>query len=242
MKLILSPAKTMRKEEDLAPWGRPQFLAETAELLDALKALSPKERKALWKCSDSIASLNEARLAGMNLEAGSSPALYSYSGLAYTHLSPESLSDKELSYLEEHLRILSGFYGILRPMDGIVSYRLEMAAPLQVKGAKNLYEFWGDRLAKTFGEETVIDLASEEYSSAVTPYLSKGQRIQVIFAQESNGKLTVKGTFAKMARGDLTRWMAEEGIEHPNELIRYDRGYHYDPSASDPEHYVFIKE
>ena len=120
MRIILSPAKTMRREETILPQTVPVFSEQAQKLVNTLQSLTPQERKAVWNCSDRLAAQNEERLACMNLHGAVSPALYSYSGLAFTHLSPESLTESDISWLQERLRILSGLYGILKPLDGIV--------------------------------------------------------------------------------------------------------------------------
>ncbi len=244
MRIILSPAKTMRREETILPETVPVFLEQAQELVNTLQALTPQERKAVWNCSDRLASQNEERLAGMNLHGAVSPALYSYSGLAFTHLSPESLTDAEISYLQKRLRILSGLYGILKPLDGIVPYRLEMGAGLKTDRGTDLYSFWGSLPAEQLfsNEDTVINLASEEYSRLIRPWVSAAHRmIDVIFAEEKNGKLRIVSTAAKMARGKMTRWLAEERIGDPQEMRRFDYGYRFAPEKSDETHYYFIK-
>ncbi len=244
MRIILSPAKTMRTEEVILPETAPVYLSQAEEIAHALKSLTPEERRTVWNCSEKLAAENELRLTHMNLYGAVSPALFSYSGLAFTHLSPESLDDAGLAYLQEHLRILSGLYGILRPLDGIVPYRLEMAAKLSVCGTRNLYEYWGDLLYEELcrDNDIVINLASEEYSSAVTPWLKEPKRmIHIVFAEEVRGSLKTKGTFAKMARGQMTRWLAETQAEDPEIIRTYARGYCYEPSASDETHWVFVR-
>ena len=244
MRIILSPAKTMRTEEVIPAETKPVYLAQAEEIVHALKALTAEGRRTVWNCSEKLAAENEARLAHMNLHGAVSPALYSYSGLAFTHLSPESLDDAGLAYLQEHLRILSGLYGILPPLDGIVPYRLEMGSKFSVGGTRNLYEYWGSLLYEDLyrDNDTVINLASEEYSSAVTPWLTDpSSMISIVFAEEVRGSLKTKGTFAKMARGQMTRWLAETQAEDPQIIKTYRRGYRYEPSASDETRWVFVR-
>ena len=174
MRIIISPAKKMNRDTDsFAPEGLPAFLPETRRVLSALEALSPAQLQALWKCSDAIARENVERLRTMDLERGLTPALFAYEGIQYQYLAPGVLEREALDYVKEHLRILSGFYGLLRPMDGVTPYRLEMGAKLAVDGCRDLYAFWGERLALALAAETdlVLDLASKEYSRAVLPHL-----------------------------------------------------------------------
>ena len=243
MRIILSPAKKMRREDVLLPQSNPVFRKEAKDVLNALRSHTPGERQDIWNCSAKLAQENEERLKTINLDKGTSPALFSYCGLAYNYLAADALSDGDLDYLQEHLRILSALYGSLRPMDGVCSYRLEMEAPLSVNGSKNLYDFWGEKISREVlkKEMTVINLASEEYSRLIRPWVKEPRRmIDVIFAEEKNGKLRIVSTAAKMARGQMTRWLAEEQTDDPREMRRFDYGYRFAAEQSDETHYYFI--
>lgn len=247
MRLIISPAKKMRVERDSFPvYELPMFLPQTERILQQLHTLSYEELKALWSCSDTLAQLNQERLMTMNLYEGLTPALMSYEGIQYQHMAPGVLSGEALRYLQEHLRILSGFYGLLRPFDGVTPYRLEMQAKLAVDGKNDLYSFWGDCLAKQLYTETdcVIDLASKEYSRCVSRYLPKGARwISCIFGEEKQGKLIEKGTICKMARGEMVRYLAECQADGPDALKDFTAlGYRYAEGLSADDRLVFIKE
>ena len=244
MKIILSPAKQMKEEDGLESWTKPVFHNEAAEILQALKAHTPQERQKIWNCSAKLAAQNERRLSAMDLSRGHSPALFSYRGLAYSYLAADALTDAQLQYLQEHLRILSGLYGVLRPMDGIVSYRLEMAAPLAVSGHADLYSFWKDKIAaEVMREDAVaVNLASREYSEAVEAHLKDGQKlIHIVFLHKANGSLVTKGTLAKMARGSMVRWLAEKQITDVEEIRAYRDGYSFSQAHSDASHYVFLQ-
>ena len=152
-----------------------------------------------------------------------------------------------MPYLQEHLRILSGFYGMLRPFDGVTPYRLEMQARLSVNGCPDLYAFWGDRLARALAGEAglVVDLASQEYSRAVLPHLPPSVEVLTCTFGElrKDGRVVEKGTLCKMARGQMVRWMAERGVHRSEELKDFqDLGYRYDAAHSGHDHYVFLKE
>lgn len=247
MRILISPAKKMRVDTDtLAPAGLPAFLPETRRLLAALRAMTAPQLQALWKCSDAIAALNLERLAGMELDRRLTPAILSYEGIQYRYMAPGVLDRDALAYLQAHLRILSGFYGLLRPFDGVTPYRLEMAAPLSVDGGKDLYAFWGDKLARAVAAETdlVIDLASKEYSRAVLPHLPAGVRaLTCTFGERRGDKVVEKGTLCKMARGEMARWMAETGAQRPEDLQAFDRlGFRFSPAFSTPQNAVFLKE
>ena len=144
MKILISPAKKMRSDPDtLAPEALPALLSETERLLSALRAMTPGELQALWRCSDTIAAQNLERLRDMDLRRRLTPALLSYVGLQYQYMAPGVLEQRQYDYLQAHLRILSGFYGVLRPFDGVTPYRLEMGAKLETDGARDLYGWPG---------------------------------------------------------------------------------------------------
>ena len=245
MKIIISPTKKMVVETDsfLAD-SEPQFLDNTQTILETLNALSYEEAKHLWKCNDAIAAENFERLQNMHLEKQLSPAVMSYKGLQFQYMAPDLLTEPELEYVKTHLRILSGFYGLLRPFDGISPYRLEMQAGLSVQGAKNLYAYWGDSLyqALEFDKGPVINLASKEYTKAIAPYLAEtDQLIEIVFAHLIDGKLKVKATPAKMARGQMVRFMAEQTIQSLEGLKQFDHPhYQFSAEHSGERQFVYL--
>ena len=246
MRIIISPAKKMRVDTDSLPvQALPDFLLETERLLAALRAMTPKELQALWKCNGSIAALNVERLSGMDLCHGLTPAVLSYEGIQYQYMAPGVFESEQYDFIQEHLRIVSGFYGLLRPFDGVTPYRLEMQAKLAVDGHKDLYAFWGGRLAQRLAEETdfVLDLASKEYSRAVEPHLPANVRLlRCTFGERQGSKIVEKGTMCKMARGQMVRWLAENNVTKAADIREFhDLGYHYDPAESGENHCVFIK-
>lgn len=246
MRILISPAKKMKTDTDsFLPESLPCFLKETDQLKTALQALSPDQLKRLWKCSDALVELNLARLGSMDLYHHLTPAIFAYEGIQYQYMAPDVLETEQLFYIQQHLRILSGFYGLLRPFDGVVPYRLEMQARLCVNGKTDLYSFWGSRLADALAAETdcILNLASAEYSRAVRPHLPEEVRfITCTFAQLLNGKPVEKGTFCKMARGQMVRWMAEHQVTHPDEVKGFDQmGYAFAPQFSTDDTFVFLK-
>lgn len=246
MKIIISPAKKMKSDDGL-PWqDLPAFLEKTDRLLAALRQLPAARLKSLWKCNDAIAEENLKRLANMDLRRGLTPAILSYEGIQYRYMAPDVFTDKEFAYLQQHLRILSGFYGMLRPFDGVRPYRLEMQAKLSVDGAKDLYAFWGADLARALAEGTdwVLDLASKEYSDAVAKHLPPSVRlVRCVFGEEQAGRVVEKGTLCKMARGEMVRYMAERGAERPEDILTFDRlGYRFAPERSAENALVFLRE
>ena len=176
--------------------------------------MSYEELKTLWACSDKIARENLLRIQQMDLMQNVSAALASYDGIQYQYMAPQVFPEDYYGYVQEHLCILSGFYGILRPLDGVVPYRLEMQARARVLNAKDLYEFWGERLYSFLWEEekedlVIVNLASKEYSLGVEKWVKPPARLlTVVFAEESGGKRIQKGTAAKMARGEMVRFLA----------------------------------
>ncbi len=249
MRIILSPAKKMRVDSDsLSPVSMPVLLSQTKEILRWLQTLSYAEAKKLWTCNDKIAEENYARLQDMDLDSKASltPAILSYDGIAFQYMSPAVFEDRQFDYVQEHLRILSGFYGVLKPMDGVTPYRLEMQAKAKVAETVNLYEYWGDALYKEVRDDSgvIINLASKEYSRCIEKYLqSEDQFITCIFGELENGRVVQKGVYAKMARGDMVRFMAEHQIEDPEMLKTYDRmHYHFSAERSSETEYVFIRE
>ena len=174
MKIVLSPAKKMKEDDDLEFYDLPVFLDNTKEILRCLKGLSKNDLKDIWKCNDKILDENINRLEKMNLEGDLTPAILAYDGIAYKYMAPSVFEDNQFSYIQEHLRILSAFYGILRPMDGVRPYRLEMQAKLRVNSSKDLYAYWGDELYKSIVDEShvIINLASKEYSKCIEKYLN----------------------------------------------------------------------
>ena len=246
MRIIISPAKKMIVDTDsFPPEGLPAFLPRTERLLSALRSMSPAALQALWKCNDAIAALNVERLAAMDLNRSLTPAILSYEGIQYRYMAPTVFEQSQLDYIRDHLRILSGFYGLLRPFDGVTPYRLEMQAKLAVDGCRDLYAFWGGTLAEALAAETnlVVNLASKEYSKAVEPHLPASVRfLTCTFGEEKGGKILEKGTACKMARGQMVRWMAEHGIDRAEDLRNFDGlGYAFSPAHSTESNFVFLK-
>ena len=246
MRIIISPAKKMNADTDTLPYrDLPAFLPKTQQLLDRLRAMNEDELKRLWKCNDQIAQLNMDRLRGMDLHKNLTPAIIAYEGIQYRYMAPDVFTHREYDYVQERLRILSGFYGALRPMDGVTPYRLEMQAKLRMGEAKDLYAFWGDELARSVldGTDCVINLASREYSVCISKYLPGDKKmITCVFGEENDGKIIEKGTMCKMARGEMVRFMAAHGIENPEEIKAFEGlDYRYEETYSDAQTYVFVR-
>ena len=245
MKIIISPAKKMNMDTDsMAYHGLPLFLDKTEQIYYQLQSMSYGELKSLWKCNDKIAALNKERLEQLDLRKNLTPAILSYEGIQYQHMAPGVFTDREFDYIQKHLRILSGFYGILRPFDGIIPYRLEMQAKLSIADAKDLYAFWGNTLADHLAEDTecILNLASKEYSSCISKHLPKNVRfITCVFGEWKDGKIIEKGTLCKMARGKMVRFLAENQITDPEKAKTFaELQYRYSAEHSDENTYVFL--
>ena len=227
MKIIISPAKKMNIDTDTYEiCGLPKFLENTKEIMEWVQSLDRGEMQKLWACNDQIADLNYERFRDMDLENGLTPAVISYEGIQYQYMAPGVFTQDAWEYVQEHLRILSGFYGCLKPMDGVVPYRLEMQAKAKVAGTKDLYAYWGNKLYQEVKDEskTILNLASKEYSKIIEKYLQPEDTfITCVFGEWKNGKIVQKATQAKMARGEMVRYMAEHQIEDLEEIKKFDR-------------------
>ena len=244
--MIISPAKKMNFDTDSLPWEElPLFLDRTQLLCEKLCSMSYAELKKLWKCNDKIAQQNFERIRNMDLNRRLTPAILAYEGIQYKYMSPAVFDEQSYAYLDNHLYILSGFYGALRPFDGVTPYRLEMQTRFHRKDLDSLYDFWGESIANQVfaGCSGMVNLASKEYSKCVTKYLPKDiPCVTCVFGELIDGKLKEKGTYAKMARGSMVRFMAEKKIEQLEELKNFDeQGYHFAAEWSDEENYVFLR-
>ena len=253
--LIISPAKKMNVVEG-PPYatGLPEHLDRTDLLLEALRSLSFEQARALWRCSDRLALPNYEHLAVCDLRGATTAAVIAYEGIQYQHLAAHVLDEGSLAYLAVHLRILSGFYGVLGPFDAVVPYRLEMQARLAMpareggQATRDLYGFWADvpatSLARDF--DVIVNVASVEYAKAVTPYLPKlGVHVLTCLfgsVRASDGKLVQRSTEAKAARGTFVRWCAEQKVTDVAELRSFaERGYALDLARSSKDTLVFVR-
>lgn len=246
MRIIISPAKQMRVDTNIFTCTQvPVFPEKTGILKDWISGLSYDEQKKLWACNDKIAKQNAERFADMDLHCNLTPALLAYDGIQYTYMAPAVFEDGQFQYVQEHLRILSAFYGVVKPMDGVVPYRLEMQSKATTAGHKNLYDFWGNDLYREVMDESriLINLASKEYSKCIEKYLQPGDRyITCIFGEPEGGKIVQKGVYAKIARGEMVRFMAGIRAEEPEQIKAFDgSGYRFDEARSSETEYVFVR-
>jgi cytoplasmic iron level regulating protein YaaA (DUF328/UPF0246 family) len=208
-------------------------------------SLTYAEQKKLWACSDAIAEQNAVRLDHMDLRRNLTPALLAYNGIQYTYMAPAVFEDGHLAWVQEHLRILSCFYGVLKPFDGVVPYRLEMQAKATVDGFSNLYDFWGESLYREVVDDShaIVNLASKEYSKAIEKHLQPGDTwITCVFGELSGGRVVQKGVYAKMARGEMVRYLASVQASEPEQIKQFAWGdYTFDEARSTGTSFVFVR-
>ena len=248
MQIIIAPARKMQVDTDSLPVEQlPAMLDKTEEILKQFRRLSYEEaHRVWWNCSTKIAEPNYRWLFQMNLRRQLTPALLAFTGLQYQYMAPDVFSERALNYVRNHLRILSGFYGVLRPFDGVVPYPLGQGERLQVNGCHNLYQFWGSSIAKQLASEDTLclNLASHEYAKAIFDHQQESQRIVTcIFDQVKDGKLKQATTRAKMARGRMVRFLAENSVTSLATVKEFhDDGFVYSAQHSSPDQLVFIRQ
>ena len=246
MKIIISPAMKMKVDTNaFAAKSQPQFLTQAKELSDFLKKCSFTQLKAIWGGSDRTTEEGQKQLAALDITEveGLTPAIISYSGIQYQYMAPDLFTAEALAYLQKNVRILSGLYGVLRPFDGVWPYRLEMKNKVLGFREPNLYKYWGETLADNLFDknDVVINLASKEYSKNIAPYLSdKRQMITIDFQEQKNGQWKTVGVHAKMARGEMVRFISENKLKQPEELQQFDDfGFQFVAEESTASRYVF---
>jgi cytoplasmic iron level regulating protein YaaA (DUF328/UPF0246 family) len=252
MLFLLSPAKSLDYDTPahVTKATLPQFLDRSAELIEVLRARTPAEIASLMKLSDSLAALNVGRYAAWSprfTEANSKQAVLAFNGDVYDGLDARTLDEAQLDWAQEHLVILSGLYGVLRPLDRMQPYRLEMGTRLATARGKDLYAYWGSTLAEHLnqrlrGDESpvVVNLASEEYFKAVDLKVLKARVIHCVFEDWKGGQYKIISFFAKRARGMMARHAILQRAMHPEQLKTFDAGgYAYAPEVSSPDRLVF---
>lgn len=250
MHILISPAKTLDMEKHglEVQFSESPFLKDSQILVKELGKLKATDIQTLMKVSPKIATLNAERFSTWRLPfnaENAKAALFAFKGDVYTGLEAHSLNNAELNFAQEHLSILSGLYGILRPLDLMQAYRLEMGTKFQNKRGKNLYEFWGTKIAKeinTRETECIINLASNEYFKAVDKKTLKAKIITPVFKDEKNGVFKVISFFAKKARGMMTRYIIQNNISDIEEIKNFNLGgYLYNPDLSTDKEWVFTR-
>ena len=246
MRIIISPAKKMNIDSDtLAYHNLPVFLEKTKEIKEWLLSKSFQELKELWGCNEKIAEQNFNRLQELDVTKNLTPAILSYEGIQYQYMAPAVFEEDMLQYIQKNLRILSGFYGVLQPMDGVIPYRLEMQARAKVAGTANLYSYWGRSLYEEVRDDSgiIINLASAEYSKGIEKYLGEEDTfITCVFGEMVKGKVVQKGTYAKMARGEMVRFLAESRAQSPEKMKEFARlDFRFAGELSSEKEYVFLR-
>jgi cytoplasmic iron level regulating protein YaaA (DUF328/UPF0246 family) len=253
MLIVLSPAKSLDLETPPTTklTSQPDFLDHSELLIHRLRDFSPAELGELMELSDALSTLNVARYASWSKDTSEArQAVMTFDGDVYDGLSARSLTAKQLDYAQSRIRILSGLYGMLRPLDLIHPHRLEMGTRLNTARGKSLYEFWGDtitnalnRTAEEQSAEVLVNLASEEYFKSVKPKKLAMPVITPLFEDWKNGKYKIISFYAKRARGLMARYAAVKGITDPQKLKKFDvDGYAFEPSASDEKTWIFRRK
>jgi len=254
MLLMISPAKKldMQTPAMVAEHTQPAFMDQAAELAGMLRMKSADELARLMKISASLAELNARRFQTWQPPfdmANAKQALFAFRGDVYASLDADSLVPEGINYVQHHLRILSGFYGVLRPLDLMQAYRLEMGTRLSGKHGKDLYAFWGDTLTRALAaelsgheEKTLVNLASGEYARAIDMAAMPGRVVQIHFKEHANGAYRIIGVHAKRARGMMCRYAIEQKAEAPEALQGFDAsGYCYREALSTDTAWVFAR-
>ena len=252
MKYLISPAKTldMTSVPNVNEFTQPRFLNKSQQLINIIKPYTPAQIASLMKLSDKLSTLNVERYQAwekQHTDDNSRPALYTFMGDVYTGLDAYSLQDNEVVYAQEHLRILSGLYGILKPLDLMQAYRLEMGTRLENPKGTNLYQFWGDSLVESLNselgaDELLVNLASNEYFKAINTKHLKSTLISPNFLDEKNGQFKVISFYAKKARGLMSRYLIENRCETLEQLKQFNlAGYRYDAERSSKNTPIFIR-
>lgn len=252
MLVLLSPAKTIQcsANEHAPSASQPVFLEDAAYLVNKLAKLSAKKLGAMMHVSAELAELNAERYAAWSLPfhpGNAQPCIACFQGEVYRGLDAATMQEPDLAFAQQHLRILSGLYGILRPMDLMQPYRLEMGTKWTITPSKpNLYAYWGDRIAQSLEEEgapAVVNLASQEYSKAVQRKVFTCPVIDIEFKDLVRGELKVVGTYAKLARGQMARFIVKERITDPEQLKQFTGGgYAFTPAQSSNHTWVFTRD
>lgn len=253
MLVVVSPAKSLDMEPVDVPATAPDFHDDAVRLSKTAKNLTLKELKGLMSISDDLARLNRDRFKAFAAEPdaeATKPAALAFNGDTYQGLEAKTLTEDDLAWAQDHLRILSGLYGLLRPLDAIQPYRLEMGSRLKTRRGKSLYDYWGDTIAKALntqaevvGTETLINCASQEYFGAADRKALKLRVITPVFMEVKDDKPRIVSFFAKRARGAMARFVIENRVTGADGIQEFATGgYAYDPDLSEGDKWVFLRD
>ncbi|GJL34251.1 hypothetical protein PUATCC27989T_03650 [Phytobacter ursingii] len=252
MLILISPAKTLDYQSELATtrYTQPELLDHSQQLIKVARKLSAQQIKALMGISDKLADLNATRFHDWQPDftpKNARQAILAFKGDVYTGLQAETFTEADFDFAQQHLRMLSGLYGVLRPLDLMQPYRLEMGIRLENAKGKDLYQFWGETITNTLndaikaqGDDIVVNLASDEYFKSVKTQKLNAQIIKPVFLDEKNGKFKVISFYAKKARGLMSRYIIENRLTKPEQLTTFDsEGYFFDEALSGKGELVF---
>ncbi|HAV56669.1 MAG: hypothetical protein A2003_06545 [Acinetobacter sp. GWC1_38_13] len=255
MLALISPAKTLDYETALPTdiYTQPRLLEHSQQLIDVCRKLSATEIASLMTVSEKIANLNVERFRDWNAEfdfSNARQALFAFKGDVYTGLDAYHLKDHDIDFAQQHLRMLSGLYGLLRPLDLMMPYRLEMGTKLKNSRGNNLYEFWGsiitDQINQDLAEidaKLLVNLASDEYYKSVNEKKIQAEIIKPVFLDQKNGKYKVISFYAKKARGLMARYLIENKLSQVEQLKAFDsEGYYFDAESSSDKELVFKRD
>ena len=255
MLLVISPAKTLDYKSPLPTrqYSMPDYLTESEELVEQLRLLSPQQISSLMGISDKLGSLNFGRFQDWQCPFtpdNARPAVLAFKGDVYTGLQATEMTEQELAWAQDHLRILSGLYGILRPLDLMQPYRLEMGTKLSNRLGKNLYDFWGEKITKGLNEtlesqsqKVLVNLASSEYFKSVVASEINGEIITPVFKDWKNDSYKIISFFAKKARGLMSQYIIKNRLKTADEIKNFDgEGYQYSESMSSAREWVFTRQ
>ena len=255
MLIVISPAKTLDYESPPVTSKRsaPDFIDQSAVLIERLRELTPPDIEKLMGISQKLADLNFGRYLNWSKEASTEnakQAVLAFKGDVYTGLEAETFSEEDFDYAQDHLRILSGLYGVLKPLDLMQPYRLEMGTRLSNSSGKDLYTFWGDQIVaainrqlESLGTKTLVNLASNEYFKSVNTAQLDGDIIAPVFKDKKSGKYKIISFYAKKARGLMSAWIIRNRVKDPNKLQDFNEGgYYFSDKESSPSEPVFLRE
>jgi cytoplasmic iron level regulating protein YaaA (DUF328/UPF0246 family) len=255
MLTVISPAKTLDFETSphTAKNSQPQFLDQSSELIDVMRKQSPKNLSKLMGISPKLAALNADRYRDWNLPFtpdNAKPAVLAFKGDVYLGLDAENYGERDFNFAQKNLRIISGLYGLLRPLDLIQPYRLEMGTKINNSGGADLYQYWHNSISENIAEElgghrnkTLINLASNEYFKTVKPELLPGRVVTPIFKDYKNGTYKILSFFAKKARGYMASYIVRNRVNKPDDIKSFDvDGYRFNPDLSSDNDWVFTRK
>lgn len=255
MLMVISPAKTL--DYDSAPvtkrFTQPDFVDQSAELVNRLRELAPPDIEQLMGISQKLADLNFGRYLSWSKKVSTDnakQAILAFKGDVYTGLEAETFSEEDFGYAQDHLRILSGLYGLLKPLDLMQPYRLEMGTKLATNAGKNLYEYWGDQIVdalnakmQSLNTKTLLNLASNEYFKSVNTKKLAGEIVTPVFKDAKSGKYKIISFYAKKARGLMSAWIIKNRITETDRLRSFDvSGYYFSEAQSTATELVFLRE